>query len=54
MDWKLALEIFCAVTGVAYALLEIVQWRAMWIVGIVTGAACAVVVRPRPRPGGPP
>ena len=43
MDWKSAFEIFCLVTGVAYLLLEIGQKNAMWIVGIVTGAACAVV-----------
>ena len=43
MDWKTAFEVFCLVTGVAYLLLEIGQRNAMWIVGIVTGAACAVV-----------
>ena len=42
MDWKAAFEIFCLVTGIAYLLLEIGQKNAMWIVGIVTGAACAV------------
>ena len=43
MDWKVAFEIFCLVTGIAYLLLEIGQKNAMWIVGIVTGAACAAV-----------
>ncbi len=43
MDWKPAFEIFCLVTGVAYLLLEIGQKNAMWFVGIVTGAACAVM-----------
>ena len=38
-----AFEIFCLVTGIAYLLLEIGQKNTMWIVGIVTGAACAVV-----------
>lgn len=43
MDWKSAFEIFCLVTGVVYLLLEIGQKNAMWYVGIVTGAACALV-----------
>ena len=29
------------VTGVAYVILEILQKNSMWIVGILTGAACA-------------
>ena len=40
---KTAFEVFCLVTGIAFLLLEIGQKNAMWIVGIVTGAACAVV-----------
>ena len=36
-----AIEIFAAVTGVLYVVLEILQKNAMWVVGILTGAACA-------------
>jgi nicotinamide mononucleotide transporter len=36
-----AIEIFAAATGVAYAVLEILQKNAMWVVGILTGLACA-------------
>ena len=36
-----AIEIFAAVTGVLYAVLEILQKNAMWVVGILTAAACA-------------
>ena len=36
-----SIEIFAAVTGVAYVVLEILQHRSMWYVGIATGAACA-------------
>lgn len=36
-----AIEIFAMVTGVAYVILEILQKNSMWIVGILTGAACA-------------
>ena len=36
-----AIEIFAAVTGVLYVLLEILQKNAMWVIGILTGAACA-------------
>ena len=36
-----AIEIFAAVTGVAYVVLEILQKNAMWVVGILTGLACA-------------
>ena len=36
-----AIEIFAAVTGVIYVVLEIAQKNFMWVVGILTGAACA-------------
>ena len=36
-----AIEIFAAVTGVIYVILEILQKNSMWVVGILTGAACA-------------
>ena len=36
-----AIEIFAMVTGIAYVVLEILQRNAMWVVGILTGAACA-------------
>ena len=35
------IEIFAMVTGVAYVVLEILQKNAMWVVGVLTGAACA-------------
>lgn len=35
------IEIFALVTGVAYVVLEILQKNAMWVLGILTGAACA-------------
>ena len=35
------IEIFALVTGVAYVVLEILQKNAMWILGLLTGAACA-------------
>lgn len=41
MDIIEAIEIFALVTGVAYVVLEILQKNAMWVVGILTGAACA-------------
>lgn len=41
MDIVQAIEIFAMVTGVAYVVLEILQKNAMWVVGILTGAACA-------------
>ena len=41
MDIIQAIEIFAFVTGVAYVVLEILQKNAMWVVGILTGAACA-------------
>lgn len=37
----LAIEIFAMVTGVLYVILEVMQKNLMWIVGILTGAACA-------------
>ena len=36
-----AIEIFALVTGVAYAVLEILQKNSMWLVGILTSTACA-------------
>lgn len=36
-----AIEIFALVTGIVYVVLEILQKNAMWLVGILTGAACA-------------
>ena len=41
MDIVQAIEIFALVTGVAYVVLEILQKDFMWVVGILTGAACA-------------
>ena len=35
------IEIFAMVTGVAYVVLEILQKNAMWVVGVLTGGACA-------------
>ena len=35
------IEIFAMVTGLAYVVLEILQKNAMWVVGVLTGAACA-------------
>ena len=37
-----AIEIFALVTGVAYVVLEILQKDIMWVLGILTGAACAL------------
>lgn len=37
-----AIEIFAAVTGIIYAVLEILQKNSMWVVGILTSAACAL------------
>lgn len=42
MDWIQAIEIFALVTGVIYVTLEILQKNALWIVGILSGIACAV------------
>lgn len=36
-----AIEVFALVTGVAYVVLEILQKNAMWVLGLLTGAACA-------------
>ena len=36
-----AIEIFAAVTGVLYVILEILQKNSMWVLGILTGVACA-------------
>lgn len=36
-----AIEIFATVTGVLYVFLEIKQKNTMWLVGILTSAACA-------------
>ena len=41
MDIIQLIEIFAFVTGIAYIVLEILQKNAMWVVGILTGAACA-------------
>ena len=36
-----AIEVFALVSGVAYVVLEILQKNAMWVLGILTSAACA-------------
>ena len=36
-----AIEFFAAVTGVVYAVLEILQKNSMWVLGILTASACA-------------
>lgn len=36
-----AIEIFALVTGIVYVVLEIMQKNAMWVIGILTGSACA-------------
>lgn len=41
MDWFDVIEWVSLLSGIAYVLLEIGQHNAMWVVGIVTGAACA-------------
>lgn len=41
MDLFSAIELTATVSGVAYVILEIFQKKAMWVVGIITGAACA-------------
>lgn len=41
MDIIGAIEIFAFVTGIIYIVLEIGQKNFMWILGILTGAACA-------------
>ena len=42
MNWMEAIEVFALVTGVVYLVLEILQKNAMWVVGILTGTACAI------------
>jgi len=41
-DFVSIVEVFAFVTGILYVVLEIFQKNAMWIVGILSGAACAV------------
>jgi nicotinamide mononucleotide transporter len=41
MDIAQAIEIFALVTGIAYVVLEILQKNAMWVLGVLTGVACA-------------
>jgi len=41
VDWVKAIEIFALVSGVAYLVLEILQKNLMWVIGILTGVACA-------------
>ena len=41
MDLIQAIEVFAFVTGIAYVVLEILQKNAMWVPGLLTGAACA-------------
>ena len=41
MDIIKAIEVFAFVTGILYVVLEIGQKNLMWVVGILTGAACA-------------
>ena len=41
MDIIRLIEIFAFATGIAYIVLEILQKNTMWVVGILTGAACA-------------
>ena len=36
-----AIEVFAMITGILYVVLEIMQKNSMWVVGILTGAACA-------------
>ena len=42
MDWKEIIQILALATGIPYIVLEILQKRAMWVIGFLTGAACAV------------
>lgn len=42
MDWKEIIQFAALITGVPYIVLEILQKRAMWIIGFITAAACAV------------
>jgi len=41
MDLIQAIEIFAFATGIAYVVLEILQKNAMWVLGLLTGVACA-------------
>ena len=41
MDIIHAIELFALVTGLAYVVLEILQKNVMWVVGVLSGAACA-------------
>ena len=41
MDIIQFIEVFALVTGIAYVVLEILQKNAMWVLGVLTGAACA-------------
>ena len=41
MDLIRIIEIFAFVTGILYIVLEIGQKNAMWVIGILTGVACA-------------
>ena len=41
MDLAGAIEIFALVSGLAYVVLEIGQRNAMWVLGVLTGVACA-------------
>ena len=41
MDIIRIIEVFAFATGIAYVVLEVLQKNAMWVVGILTGAACA-------------
>ena len=42
MSWIEVIDWICLATGIAYVLLEIGHKNAMWVVGILTGAACAI------------
>ena len=41
MTWTEIIDLLSLLSGIAYILLEIGQKNAMWVVGILTGAACA-------------
>lgn len=41
MDIIQFIEVFALVTGIAYVVLEILQKNVMWVLGVLTGAACA-------------
>ena len=42
MDWKEIIQIAALLTGIPYIVMEILQKRAMWVIGFLTGAACAL------------